>query len=159
MKNSLKSVQVVTPKGIIKTDILIENGKIKELKPNLFIEGINFTEDVIVVPGFIDQHIHGANASDTMDSTFEALENMATVLPKEGTTSFLPTTMTQKEEAIKKALSNVKEFKESNYTSGAEVIGIHLEGPFININASGAQAQEYIVNPTVEKFKEFQKES
>lgn len=151
----LKNVKVVTPRGKIKTDILIENNKIADLKPQLE-DGFEFSEDVVVVPGFIDQHIHGANSSDTMDADFEALENMATILPKEGTTSFLPTTMTQKDEAIKNALQNVKEFTSRNFTDGAEILGIHLEGPFININASGAQPQEYIVNPSIEKFKEYQ---
>lgn len=156
MKYSLKNVSVVTNEGIIKTDIVIENDKIVSLKPNSELKGFLFDEEVTVVPGFIDQHIHGVNGADTMDATIEALENMASTLPKEGTTSFLPTTMTQSDEAIKKALQNVKKFMKNNNINGAEVIGIHLEGPFINEKASGAQPRDYIVNPSVEKFKEYQ---
>lgn len=156
MKYSLKNVEVVTNYGIIKTDIIIEGDKIADLSPHSNTQGYTFNEDVIVVPGFIDQHIHGVNGSDTMDATIEALEVMSITLPKEGTTSFLPTTMTQKDEAIKKALRNIKEFKEIEDKNGAEIIGIHLEGPFINEKASGAQPREHIVNPTIEKFQEYQ---
>jgi N-acetylglucosamine-6-phosphate deacetylase len=159
MIKGLKNVNILTPQGIIKGDIHIKAEKINEITVNSTFEGLEFSEAVLVVPGFIDQHIHGANASDTMDGTKEALINISRTLPKEGTTSFLPTTMTQSEPAIKKALASVKALKESKDSDGAEVLGVHLEGPFININASGAQPREYIVNPTIEQFETYQKAS
>jgi N-acetylglucosamine-6-phosphate deacetylase len=58
-------------------------------------EQLTFPENFKVLPGMIDVHIHGANGADVMDGTAEALETMAEALPKEGTTSFLATTMTQ----------------------------------------------------------------
>ncbi|WP_147535609.1 N-acetylglucosamine-6-phosphate deacetylase [Bacillus marasmi] len=107
-----------------------------------------------LVPGFIDLHIHGAGGADTMDATFQALETMANVLPKEGTTSFLATTMTQSEAAIEAALRNAANYMNLNQHQGkAEVIGIHLEGPFVNTKRAGAQPLQYIVNPNLEQFK------
>jgi N-acetylglucosamine-6-phosphate deacetylase len=110
-----------------------------------------------VVPGMIDVHIHGAAGADTMDATTEALERMATYLAKEGTTSFLATTITQSHENIEKAVINAADYIEHHQVPGkAECVGIHLEGPFINSKRSGAQPPEYIIHPDVEQFKKWQ---
>src|SRR5699024_11473530 len=63
--------------------------------------------DLSVLPGFIDAHIHGANGCDIMDATESALETIALHLPKEGTTSFVATTMTQSEAKINNALTTI----------------------------------------------------
>ncbi|MEZ7172225.1 N-acetylglucosamine-6-phosphate deacetylase [Sporosarcina sp. OR05] len=98
-----------------------------------------------IIPGFIDIHIHGAADADTMDATVEALETIANVLPSEGTTSFLATTITSSNEHIEKALVNVKDFIEGTQPEGqAEIVGIHLEGPFINPVRAGAQPLAHI---------------
>lgn len=89
---------------------------------------IELTSDQVVFPGFIDIHIHGANGYDVMDGTMEALDEMTAVLPQEGTTSFLATTITESKEATDQALQNVARFVDTDYT-GAEILGIHLEGP------------------------------
>jgi N-acetylglucosamine-6-phosphate deacetylase len=113
-----------------------------------------------VLPGFIDQHIHGANGADNMDATQEAVHNMASFLPKEGTTSYLATTMTQSVENINKALYEIAEYAENNNPAGeAEVLGIHLEGPFISIKRVGAQNPNYVLVPTKEAFNVFWKQS
>lgn len=92
-----------------------------------------------VIPGAIDVHIHGVNNADAMDGTAEALKTMARTLPKEGTTSFLATTMTQSNEAVEKALRNAGAYIEEQIDADAEVVGIHLEGPFISPKRAGAQ--------------------
>ena len=66
----------------------------------------------IVLPGFVDQHVHGAGGADAMDGTVEAIEIISKTLAKEGTTSFLATTMTQSEENIEKAMHAVNAFRE-----------------------------------------------
>lgn len=107
---------------------------------------IELEPDCKIVPGFIDIHIHGAANADTMDATKEALKTMANVLPLEGTTSFLATTITSTNERIENALVNAKEYIEEAQSNGhAEVLGIHLEGPFINPERAGAQPVEHIL--------------
>ena len=100
------------------------------------------------VPGFIDVHIHGVNGADVMDATKEALDTMSSTLPKEGTTSFLATTMTQDSKEIEKALANLGEYLQGKQDTGkAEIVGVHLEGPFVNPDKAGAQPLKHIIDP------------
>lgn len=107
-----------------------------------------------LIPGFIDGHIHGGYGSDVMDATPEALEKMASHLPLEGTTSFLPTTITQSKESIEKALVNIESYQ--NKPGHAEIIGIHLEGPFVEKKRKGAQPEQYIMKPDLALFQKWQ---
>ncbi len=115
-------------------------------------EVIEIPENAIVLPGFIDQHIHGAGGSDGMDGTLNDIHTIADTIAKEGTTSFLVTTMTQSPENINKALSAVKDYMASNPEEGAKVLGVHLEGPFIAAAHKGAQPLEYVAVPSAEVF-------
>lgn len=140
-------------------DILLEGGKISrvaekiEAQADVHIEarGKNWT----AFPGFIDVHIHGAAGHDAMDATPEAVKGLAGVLPKEGTTSFLATTMTQSDEAISAALKNIRDFQMED--GQAEMLGVHLEGPFISDKRAGAQPIEHIVEPSYPLFQKWQK--
>ncbi|BCB05401.1 N-acetylglucosamine-6-phosphate deacetylase [Bacillus sp. KH172YL63] len=119
---------------------------------------ISFPPGFRAVPGMIDLHIHGVNGADTMDATREALDTMTAALPKEGTTSFLATTMTEAEEAIEKALKNTADYMSHYQKPGqAEILGIHLEGPFINSAKAGAQPLSSIKKPDVDLFVSWQK--
>lgn len=109
------------------------------------------------IPGFIDGHIHGANGADTMDATEEALDKIASLLPMEGTTSFLATTITQSHDNISKALENAAHY--SNKPGQAELVGVHLEGPFVEKTKAGAQPREYIIKPDLQQFKKWQAQS
>ena len=118
-------------------------------------EEIVLPENAIVVPGFIDQHIHGAGGSDGMDGTLEDIAVIAKTVAAEGTTSFLVTTMTQSKENITKALNAVKEYREADSKEGARVVGVHLEGPFIAAAHKGAQPLEYVKEPDILTFDEY----
>ncbi|WAA09886.1 N-acetylglucosamine-6-phosphate deacetylase [Fervidibacillus albus] len=143
--------------------ILIENGKISSTGNENAVPA-SFSGKVIpiptshvIAPGFLDLHIHGAGGADTMDATEEALETMANALVKEGTTSFLATTITQKKEAIDRALTNVSTYMNDHNRPGkAEIVGVHLEGPFINTKRKGAQPEEFILEPSIEQFDRWQ---
>lgn len=144
-------------KGIVKSSLSIENGKIKSFED---VDGaLELAENLIVVPGFIDKHIHGANNSDSMYPTQIDVANIAKTIASEGVSTFLPTTMTQTEENIDLALANLKEYIESNPQEGAYPLGIHLEGPFISKSFKGAQVESCIVDCDVEQFKHYQKVS
>ena len=154
-----KNSWILTEEGLVKTNLIIENGLIKSIGDEV-VEGlIELSEDKIVIPGFIDQHIHGAAGSDAMDGTKEDLSKIACALAKEGTTAFLATTMTQSQENIDKALTAVKEYIEESPESGAEILGVHLEGPFISKDFIGAQPLEYVAEPKVEVFKHYEEVS
>lgn len=109
-----------------------------------------------VVPGFIDLHIHGANGYDAMDHDPQAIEKLACSLVKEGTTGFLPTTMTQSEMNILKALSNISAYMNHQNPLASTVLGIHLEGPFIHEDAAGAQPKNCIIKANTSTFKKFE---
>ncbi len=118
-------------------------------------EEIEIPFDAIVLPGFIDQHIHGAGGSDGMDGTNADISAIATTLAKEGTTSFLATTMTNSNENILKSLTAVKDYIKSDNRDGARLLGVHLEGPFIAPAHKGAQPLEHVKSPSIELFDEY----
>ncbi len=101
-----------------------------------------------VAPGLIDIHIHGYLGEDTCDAKPEGIRRMAYGVAQNGVTAFLPTTMTVSKEEIVAALDAVRSLKEESKTwDGAEIIGVHAEGPFINPSKKGAQAEENILVP------------
>ncbi|WP_195940875.1 N-acetylglucosamine-6-phosphate deacetylase [Romboutsia sp. 1001713B170131_170501_G6] len=109
-----------------------------------------------VCPGLIDIHIHGNMGKDTMDGTDDAICTIAKSIARHGVTSFLPTTMTMDEKSITDALDTIKKYMDKD-TKGAQVIGTHLEGPFINKDYKGAQNEKFIVAPTyefIDKYKD-----
>lgn len=141
---------------IIKDGKISEYGEVCGLLPNRYeVETIiELSSQYYALPGFIDIHIHGAGGADTMDATFTALDTMANVLPEEGTTSFLATTITQSKAATEAALTNTANYLQQQDSCGkAEILGIHLEGPFVNQKRAGAQPQNYIIDPDIEQFK------
>ena len=99
------------------------------------------------IPSFIDGHIYGANGADVMDATEEALQAIASFLPQEGTTSFLATTITQSPTNIEKALVNIANYQ--NKPGHAEVMGVHLEGPFVEKKRAGAQPEQMKIQYTI----------
>ena len=114
----------------------------------------------IVIPGFIDEHIHGLNGQDVMDASMDALKIIARNLPYEGTTAFLATTLTEDKETIIKALKRINLYMNTpDSFPKAELLGIHLEGPFISCEYHGAQAKENISEIDISLFDEFQKAS
>ena len=135
---------------------IAEVGPVSQYKQDDDAKVITLSPDYQVIPGAIDIHIHGASNSDAMDATHDALSTMAKTLPKEGTTSFLATTMTQSTQAIESALLNAGKYIENQTQEHAEIVGIHLEGPFISPARKGAQPEDYIVDPDVTLFKRWQ---
>src|SRR5699024_2672073 len=119
MEKEQDDLQTTTPLYIKNATIFMENEKRKNgsiFIENGVIQGIYNKSETLkelpdhtqiidgagmnIIPGFIDGHIHGAAGADVMDATEEALDKMASVLPEEGTTSFLATTITQAPENI-----------------------------------------------------------
>ena len=129
------------------TDIEIENGKIKRIGENLGTPDIDFG-GARIFPGLIDIHSHGAIGLDTMDSE-DPLEALSAFQLENGTTSWYPTTMTMSREDIIRATS-----REIEGRGGANILGFHMEGPFIHPKYKGAQNGDYIMKPSLSLFGE-----
>ncbi|MCD2137457.1 N-acetylglucosamine-6-phosphate deacetylase [Salinicoccus halitifaciens] len=109
-----------------------------------------------LLPGAVEIHIHGAAGVDAMDADENFLRTISRHLPSTGTTAFLATTMTSCLDDIRAALENLSGYR---YTGGAEMLGIHQEGPFISKAHPGAQDPRFILPPDVEALRELQKAS
>lgn len=144
-----KDTNILTEKGIIKTNLIIQDGIITHIGNNEIDGMITLEDNKILVPGFIDEHIHGLYGTDAMDEDISSIITIASKVLKEGVTSFLVTTSTSSINKTINTLKNVKNFINSNYDIYAEVLGVHLEGPFISKVYQGAQLGEYIIKPNI----------
>lgn len=147
-----KNFRVIFTDRIEMMSVQIRNGKITSFNPDDSDDEIIEGKGRYLSPGFIDIHIHGAGNHDTMEGTFDALETISKTIAEHGTTTFLPTTMTVDTKEIRKAVEAAKVAQ--GQVSGASIGGVHLEGPFINEGAIGAQNPKYVQKPTLEAFKE-----
>ncbi len=152
----IQSKKVWIADQFIPAQLELEDGIIKEIYPYNEKEVTKDYGDLRILPGFIDIHCHGAYGFDTNDANPEGLRKWAKGIVDEGVTSFLATTLTQSEEVLTNAVSNVAKVVEEGY-EGAEILGIHFEGPYLNKAHKGAQPEEYCVKPDVEQFKRYQK--
>ena len=157
----IENGRIYTEEEIIERGyIIVKDDKITDIGKGDY-EGALTTYDAQgqhVLPGFIDIHMHGGYGEDAMDASYDGLKHLAESLLSEGTTSFLATTMTQSDDKITKALENIIEYqKQQNVLKAADIVGIHLEGPFISEHKVGAQNPAYVQRPSIEKVQQFQK--
>lgn len=143
---------------IIEDNILLFDKKIVKITETIDLEDIEIIDakGAYVSAGFIDLHIHGSGGADVMDATADALETLSLTLLQTGTTSFLATTMTMSGQDIDKALQNIQ--LNARKVTGAEILGIHLEGPFINVSKHGAQDKEYVQEPSMALIENYMQE-
>lgn len=114
--------------------------------------------DLRIVPGFYDVHTHGYDGFDTNDGNEEGLRHWLEEIVKEGVCGICPTTITQSHEILSKAVKNVAKVNREGY-KGAEILGIHFEGPYLDKKYKGAQPEEFCIDADVEEFKEYQKDA
>jgi N-acetylglucosamine-6-phosphate deacetylase len=107
-----------------------------------------------VIPGLIDVHVHGGNGYDLMRSTSEDLDGMSRYHAEHGTTSFLATTGAGTKEQVIRALNNINEAYAKGLT-GAEMLGVHLEGPYMNPKRKGAFMTEHLRQPDLAEMQAY----
>ncbi len=138
--------------------ILLFDDKIIDIVEDIMLSDSDDTtiidaKGAYVSAGFIDLHIHGSGGADVMDATPEALETLSTTLLQTGTTSFLATTMTMSTQEIDRALQNIQDHADT--VTGANILGVHLEGPFINASKHGAQDKNYVQSPNFKLIENY----
>ena len=112
-----------------------------------------------VAPGLVDVHIHGYNGVDVSDNDPDDIRKMAHGLLANGVTSFLPTTLTVAWETLESVCRHIRGLMEESLSpdfNGAQIAGMHMEGPFINPSKKGAQNPDYILAPDAQKVLPFQ---
>ena len=162
MKTIIKNAHVISPGVELEgATVVIEKGKIARV--GKFAAPQPKAGDTVVdangnylMPGFIDVHTHGALECDFCDPDPQAIFKVAEGKLQEGCTSFLPTTLTVSHEELIAAAENAKAYVKAG-SPYAKILGIHLEGPFINIKCCGAQNPKYVRKPSIKELKEINK--
>ncbi len=153
----IKNVKIISPYEVLEgLGVKINEGKIVEINLDHLLED---SEGEIIdgggnylSPGFIDIHNHGNSGYDVMDSTEEALDKIGEFHLSNGVTSYLGTIITSSYENIIKAMKNIVDYE--NKLGKANILGIHLEGPFFDLEKKGAQPEEYIKLPDLNNIQE-----
>lgn len=150
--------RLISRDAVIEKKAVIFNEKIVGIIPendikNYMIDELIDGKGNYLAPGFIDIHIHGCSGEDIMDAGEETLSNISKTIAKTGVTAFLATTMTMEMNKIMMALSNIREKMGS--LDGAEILGCHMEGPFISSEFKGAQDGQHIIDPSFSFIEEY----
>jgi N-acetylglucosamine-6-phosphate deacetylase len=151
----IQSTRVWIEEQWVAAQIDIEKNKIRRIYPHNTKNVDKDYGDLRIYPGFIDTHCHGAMGFDTNEADEEGLKQWLSVAVMEGVTSLCPTTITQGEEVLTKALKNVVNVMKQE-PFGAQIVGIHFEGPYLCSKYKGAQPEEFIVKPNLEQFKRYE---
>ena len=154
----IKCEHIYFPNQIIKSGYLkIEGNKVGDVVKNIpdDEEYIDYS-DYNIIPGFIDQHIHGwGTGSFNNDKSVHSINEMKKNLPFEGVTSFLATSGAEPIEDIIEGIKNASYVVDHQENDGATLLGVHLEGPFINKEFKGMQREECCIDPDLDIMKEF----
>jgi len=140
--------------------VTVKNGKIVAVQD--WLADISATTldatGLTLLPGFLDVHIHGGGGRDTMEATPEALQAICRTHAQNGTTGLLLTTITQSREAIGAALHQARQAIEAGSAfcpEGAQILGVHLEGPYIHPERPGAQPRQFVRDYCADEFAEW----
>jgi N-acetylglucosamine-6-phosphate deacetylase len=104
-----------------------------------------------LLPGFVDVHIHGYKAHDTMEGE-ASIRAMSRDLFRQGVAAFLPTTMSASPQETLQAVEGVRSVMAAQEPAGARVLGIHMEAPFLNLKRAGAQRKRYFCDPSMDQL-------
>jgi N-acetylglucosamine-6-phosphate deacetylase len=152
----LRNGIALLPAGIERTDVCIERGRIARVGPELPVAGADVidVDGLVVCPGFIDVHMHGAAGAMCEQGDADAIRRISETLPRFGVTGFLATIATLPPEQTQAAVRAVAAAAGSE--PGARILGIHLEGPYLSPLRAGAQAIGAMRAASIEEFDSLQ---
>ena len=144
----IKNALVYTKDFIFENkDLLVKDGKIAKIGENIAADDEVFdAQGAYLIPGFINIHVHGAIGYDVMETTPDELEEVSKFFMNDGVTSYLPTTVAAPYEEVEAAAKRFAEYMKSP-REGAHVLGVNIEGPYLNVNFRGAHATQYLATP------------
>ncbi|GLU32884.1 N-acetylglucosamine-6-phosphate deacetylase [Trinickia caryophylli] len=127
---------ILTPDGWIHGALELEAGRIRSIEGECADPSKN--DSPYILPGFIDLHVHGGGGADVMEAG-DAIETIARTHARHGTTSLLATTMTAPRDELMAVVAGLGHAARTRAPGGSRVLGVHLEGPYINPGKLGAQ--------------------
>lgn len=147
--------QILTPQGWLKDgSVLINDGKILEItNSDLAVIGATVIDakGMFIVPGFISMHCHGGGGHDFTEGTPEAFKTAAETHLKHGSTTIFPTLSSTTFENIRLAAATCDQLMAED--ADTTIMGLHIEGPYLNENMAGTQWKEFVKNPDPEEYK------
>jgi N-acetylglucosamine-6-phosphate deacetylase len=152
---------IITPEELIPRGVVAyEGGYITYVgpPPGPEVEEVLDLGDGYIAPGLIDLHLHGGGGYDVLRGDSATLDALSRWLAEGGVTAFLPTAATTSRERLQSVAEAVREAAEGG-AAGAEVLGLYMEGPYINPERRGAQNPEYIRPPSLEEIDEIMEAS
>src|SRR5438128_1440190 len=126
-----------------RTLITIESGQIEEIREFAQAPSDASVIHDLIVPGFIDLHVHGGDGADFMDGAEEAVARVSSFHARNGTTALAATTLSASRADVRQAVTTIARVSRSS-RQAAEVCAIHLEGPYISAKRAGAQSIESV---------------
>ncbi len=143
-----KNAKVIFPDSIRDLVVATDNGKIIDIMEH-FEETPESTvvdcKGLYLAPGFVDVHVHGGGNKSAMSENPDDIVEMAEAHLKYGTTSIVPTTLAAPIDQLSKVINSIKTASEKS--KNANILGVHLEGPYLSMQFKGAQSPENILNP------------
>jgi N-acetylglucosamine-6-phosphate deacetylase len=153
------NARLILPDEIVRGSLTVRGGRIAKVtrggkKAARGADTLNLKGGYLA-PGFIDLHVHGGVGHDTMEATTEAFQKITEFHLRGGTTSMTLTTVTAPESDILRVLAAVKPHYNRTLGSGARIVGVHIEGPFIALGKAGAQNPKFIRNPEPREWRKY----
>jgi N-acetylglucosamine-6-phosphate deacetylase len=151
----IHNVRLICGDELKNRSVYIRNGQIESVSKDKETSVIKAECEIdgnghFLIPGMIDVHIHGAEGFDMMDGSIKSVEAVSKTCAQTGCTSFLATSVSSSLDDLLKMITNVSETVGKE--PGAQIVGIHIEGPYLNVKRKGMQNESYLRHPNLEEM-------